>query len=98
MPNSRAVRGLAMRWRRPSTRTWPRSGSSTPVSILTSVDLPAPFSPTRPSTSPALMVMLTPRTARTPPKLLWMSTSSTMGGASAPGTAGPGAELASKSM
>ena len=38
--------GSAIRCGSPSTRTAPSSGGTTPVRIFTSVDLPAPFSPT----------------------------------------------------
>ena len=38
-----------------------------PVRILTSVDLPAPFSPTSAWTEDALMLKLTSETACTPP-------------------------------
>ena len=37
------------------------------------VDFPAPFSPTRPWTSPALTSMLAPSSARTPGNVLTMS-------------------------
>src|SRR5260370_27336518 len=47
MPDSRACRGLAKCTRRPSTSTSPLVGFSTPVRILITVDLPAPFSPSR---------------------------------------------------
>src|SRR5215471_16935407 len=36
----------------PSTVSWPSSGWYTPARIFTSVDLPAPFSPTSPCASP----------------------------------------------
>src|SRR5208282_1697732 len=54
-----------------------------PVSILTSVDLPAPFSPTRAVTSPARKVRLTLCKARTPGKLLETPRSDRTGVASA---------------
>src|SRR5436305_8574898 len=41
-----------------------------PEIVLTSVDLPAPLSPTRPTTSPALTSRLTPSRACTAPNLL----------------------------
>src|SRR5689334_3794086 len=45
------------------------------------VDLPAPFPPTRPMTSPALRSIVTSRTAWTPPKATLMPRISTSGGA-----------------
>ena len=36
----------------PSTRRWPAVGAATPPRTFISVDLPAPFSPIRPTTSP----------------------------------------------
>src|SRR5271166_2647989 len=53
-----------------------------PEMILISVDLPAPLSPSRPSTSPFLRCRFTSRSAVTGPKLLEMcSTRSTSSGA-----------------
>src|SRR5512133_2190335 len=46
----------------------PASGAWTPEMILTSVDLPDPFSPTRQCTSPTSSVRSTSRSACTPPK------------------------------
>ena len=47
--------------RRPAVRrTLPRSGRSSPASSRSSVDLPAPFGPTTPSTSPGATVTETP--------------------------------------
>ena len=43
----------------PSRTSRPASGRWTPARILTSVDLPAPFSPTRPCTSPAKQLDVT---------------------------------------
>jgi hypothetical protein len=50
----------------------PGCGDSTPETILISVDLPEPFSPTRQWTSPARTSMSTSRSACTPPKTLDM--------------------------
>ncbi|KUM26474.1 hypothetical protein AU467_21290 [Mesorhizobium loti] len=50
----------------PSTVTVPLSGRVTPPRIFISVDLPAPFSPTRPITSPGLTSMENPSSATTP--------------------------------
>ena len=63
---SRAV--CAIRSRRgssPPTRARPPDGSSTPVSILIVVDLPAPFGPMKPTNSPSSIRNDTPSTART---------------------------------
>src|SRR6516225_5157135 len=49
----------------------------TPARILPSVDFPAPFSPTSAWIDPFAMVRLISSRARTPPKDLEMSTSST---------------------
>src|SRR5580693_10312491 len=51
----------------------------TPARILPSVDFPAPFSPTSAWIDPFSIVRLIPSRARTPPKDLPMSTSSTCG-------------------
>src|SRR5882757_7585494 len=57
--------------------------------ILISVDLPAPLSPSRPSTSPFFRCRLTSRSAVTGPKRLAMcSTRSTSSGAELGGTTG----------
>ena len=53
MPRSRPARGESMRTSRPSTRMVPLSGWYSPDRMLMSVDLPAPFSPSRHRTSPA---------------------------------------------
>src|SRR5580765_3576326 len=55
----------------PSSSSRPASGRCTPARILTSVDLPAPFSPTRPCTSPLKSSMSLSRRAWTAPKLLY---------------------------
>src|ERR1700675_2450612 len=56
----------------------PASFEYAPIKILIKVDFPAPFSPTKPCTSPALTPKLTPFRARTPGKLLWMSVMETI--------------------
>ena len=48
----------------------PASASGCPAIVLTSVDLPAPLSPTRPTTSPAWTSKSTPSSACTAPKRL----------------------------
>ena len=50
----------------PSISMVPRSGSITPPRIFIRVDLPAPFSPTRPMTSPGRTSMLKSASATTP--------------------------------
>ena len=50
----------------PSMRIVPVVGATTPPSTFISVDLPAPFSPTRPMTSPGATDRLTPLSAATP--------------------------------
>src|SRR5437879_3647625 len=50
----------------------PASGFSAPLKIFMSVDLPAPFSPTRAITSPGMTSNATPRNAWVDPKLLWI--------------------------
>ena len=50
----------------PSTRIEPALGATTPPRIFISVDLPAPFSPTRPMTSPGATERLTSSRATTP--------------------------------
>src|SRR5437763_1464514 len=55
----------------PSRTSRPASGRWTPARILTSVDLPAPFSPTRPCTSPGKSAMSPSSSACAAPKLFW---------------------------
>src|SRR5207247_1677164 len=55
----------------PSSTSRPPSGRWTPARILTSVDFPAPFSPTRPCTSPPRRSMSPSSSAWTAPKLFW---------------------------
>ena len=50
----------------PRTRWFPRRGSSAPEKIFSSVDFPAPFSPSRPWTSPSATSSATPSSAWTP--------------------------------
>ncbi len=53
----------------PATRADPDVIDSSVVSIFTVVDLPAPFGPRKPKTSPDSTVRSTPRTASMPPLL-----------------------------
>jgi hypothetical protein len=52
---------------KPSRRALPPVGATVVVSIPTVVDLPAPFGPSKPNTSPGTTSKLIPRTASTPP-------------------------------
>src|SRR3984957_3271485 len=54
----------------PSTRILPSSGTVPPARQRMRVDLPAPFAPTRPCTSPCAMPMSTSRSATSPAKCL----------------------------
>src|SRR3954454_9505546 len=54
----------------PSSRIRSETGLWKPQRIFTSVDLPAPLSPSRPSTSPCLRLRLTSRSAVTGPNRL----------------------------
>ena len=56
-------------------------GGCTPATILISVDLPAPLSPTSATISPASTSRLKSSIATTPPKVLWMPRSESAGGA-----------------
>ena len=59
----------------PSHSICPASGWCTPASTLISVDLPAPFWPSRQCTSPARTSSCTPSSARTPGNVLTTSVS-----------------------
>src|SRR5580704_13516585 len=54
----------------PATRIFPSSGTVTPARQRMRVDLPAPFAPTSPCTSPPTMPMLTSWSATSPAKCL----------------------------
>lgn len=76
-PAAAAIRGVALRKGFPHTTTLPRSGRTIPAATRISVDLPAPFSPTRAWTSPGLRLRLTSfRTSVVPYFLLMPSSSS----------------------
>src|SRR5260370_1157388 len=70
MPRSSASFGDSNCTGLPSTRYWPEEGACTPASVLISVDLPAPLSPSRQCTSPRLRRSVTPLSAITLPKNL----------------------------
>src|SRR5450631_2035653 len=99
MPRSVAALGLCRCTGRPPQRIWPSSGCQIPETVLIRVDLPAPLSPTRAVTWPAGTVRLMSLSARTGPKFLPMSRSSSSGGSwvgrSAVVAAGDGARPAS---
>src|SRR3712207_4962384 len=75
----------------------PLSGRTTPPSTFMSVLLPAPFSPTKPSTSPARSRSDTPSSATTPGKALPMPSSSSSGDPPA-AAATPGASAAAEQV
>src|SRR6266550_4512559 len=53
---------------RPATRAWPAVGARSPYSMRVVVDLPEPFAPTKPNTSPRSIRKLTLSTAVNVPK------------------------------
>ena len=68
MPAARAARGEPSRTGPPSAKAMlPASGATTPVRILTIVDLPLPFSPITACTLPYRMVRLHALSARVSP-------------------------------
>src|SRR5579872_1001242 len=73
MPRRMAAFGEVISTRSPSIRISPWSGLWTPERILISVDLPAPLSPTRPTTSRDWRSKFTPLRACTPAYHLCMS-------------------------
>jgi hypothetical protein len=72
---------------RPSSRTSPASGREKPVMTSKRADFPAPFGPMTPTISPAATAKLMSALATTPPKRFVTWTTSTSGGAPAPGSA-----------
>ena len=66
-PRRTASAVVANRTGSPSSRSSPESGAIAPATILTSVDLPAPFSPSSACTEPARTVKSAPASATTPP-------------------------------
>src|SRR5690606_34679901 len=79
MPASSASRGVEKETGCPSTRKVPLVGLCTPDSVLMRVDLPAPLSPRRQSTSPRRTFMETPASATTGPKCFTRSRTSISG-------------------
>src|SRR5271156_6976229 len=70
IPLSRASCGEAKETRRWSSSISPSSSWKTPETALISVDLPAPLSPAKATTSPGWTSSETPASACTPPKCL----------------------------
>src|SRR3990172_10312991 len=76
MPSALASSGLRMLTSRSWKKIWPASGCTTPDTIFTRVDLPAPLSPTRPTISLDWTRKSTSTRALTAPKLLLIPLSS----------------------
>ena len=72
-PAAMASRGPLKCRTSPPTAISPRSGRCTPPRMRTSVDFPAPFSPTSACTSPGSTSNATPSSARVAPNCLLMS-------------------------
>src|SRR5918912_1443153 len=83
MPRFVASFGAATFTGCPSQRYWPSSAGWMPEMTLTSVDFPAPLSPTRPTTSPGMTRKSTPFSARTAPNRLVIPRTSSRGVVSA---------------
>src|SRR6476646_2806741 len=62
---------------KPFTRAWPEVGVTSVVSMRISVDLPAPFGPSKPNTSPCFTLKFILSTAQNEPKYLLRSSIST---------------------
>ncbi len=77
IPSSIALDGVNCVNCFPSNIIFPSSCVYAPVSIFINVDLPAPFSPTRPWTSPDTMFISTESRAKTPGNRLVIPVSST---------------------
>ena len=67
MPSCAARAGSAIRTFSPKTSIVPSSGRVTPLTIFTSVDLPAPFSPISACAAPSAISKVTPSSARVAP-------------------------------
>src|SRR6185503_7533902 len=94
MPSSCACSGERGATDCPSSSMLPASGACTPVRILISVDLPAPFWPMSACTSPARSVSCTSASACTPGKAREMSRAWSTIGASLMGSNRPRSVLA----
>ena len=79
MPSSAADNGVSCSTPVPSTSIVPLSGAIVPEATFISVDLPAPFSPSRAWTSPAATSRETSVSARTGPKRLEICVSTIRG-------------------
>src|ERR1700730_8188591 len=71
-PIERRTSSCCLTTSKPLTRALPEVGSSSVVSMRMSVDLPAPFGPRRPNTSPSSTSKVIPLTAVKPPNFLTM--------------------------
>src|SRR6185369_7774071 len=87
MPASSASRAEWNRTSRPSSSILPVNVVWTPAMIFIKVDLPAPFSPTRPCTWPSNSSKSTSRKAATPPKDLEIASMRRRDAPAAPGVA-----------
>src|ERR1700748_228486 len=81
MPSAVASCGLEIETGRPSNLSVPASGLWMPAIVFTIVDLPAPLSPTRPTTSPARTAKSTRSRAWTGANCLLTPSSSRRGAA-----------------
>src|SRR3982074_1369714 len=80
MPSAWASWGRLIWTSRPSHSMTPLSAGPTPEITLMSVDLPAPLSPTRATTSPARICSSTSTSACTPPNRLETPRNASTGG------------------
>src|SRR3954470_24486179 len=87
-PSLRVSAGEVRRRSRAPTTTMPSSAATKPLAILSNVDFPDPFSPTRAWISPARQSTLTLRSACTAPNAL-----DTPCSVSTVGLAGPGIDI-----
>src|SRR6185312_12095062 len=62
-----SARAARLPARAPATSAWPRVARTSPTAIFTSVDLPAPFGPSSPTSSPSSTERSTPLSAWTDP-------------------------------
>src|SRR5437867_13244758 len=76
--------GSSVSTRSPRNVIDPASGAYTPVITLNNVDLPLPFGPMSPTSSPSLTLVVTPSTARIPPKRFRTSSSRRKSGSARP--------------
>ena len=93
MPAWSAWRGVCDDVSSPAMAIVPASGFTIPARTFMSVDLPAPFAPMSPTTSPSATRSVTPSSARTASKCFVIEVSSTRASAAGGSTAG-GATIA----